>query len=78
MGDPACTTGAALGFGLAPKYDVRREVDIPEGSMMIPEDAREMLVVVDTTSIWQRLGFSIAGSGAVIAGSLAWKYAMLY
>ncbi|CAL8461793.1 g1324 [Coccomyxa elongata] len=40
-------TGLALGYVMAPKWDVVREVDLKEGTMMIPEEAEEIEVVVD-------------------------------
>ena len=40
-------TGLFLGYSMAPKWDVVREVDIPLGSMVVPDRAEELEVVVD-------------------------------
>lgn len=42
--------GAWLGFSVGPRFSVVREVDIPEGSMLVPQDAPELVAVVDTRS----------------------------
>lgn len=47
-------TGALLAAGMGPAYQVSRELDIPVGSMSIPTDAREVLVIVDTRTAFQR------------------------
>ncbi len=49
---------------------VTTELDIPEGSMVVPADAKEMSVVVDTRGRLQRV---IAGAGitAALAAVLA-------
>lgn len=44
---PPPPPGAWLGYNVGPKFSVTREVDIPEGSMMVPQDAKEVVVVVD-------------------------------
>uniref|UniRef100_A0A6T8QV16 Peptidase S54 rhomboid domain-containing protein n=1 Tax=Chlamydomonas leiostraca TaxID=1034604 RepID=A0A6T8QV16_9CHLO len=66
LGLPASLAGLAAGavltWGMGPWFSLQQEVDIPEGSMTIPEDAREMVVVVDRTSGTQR---------ALVAGSYA-------
>ena len=40
-------TGLFLGYSMAPKWDVVREVDIPLGAMQVPDQAEEVEVVVD-------------------------------
>ena len=55
--------GLVLGYAMGPRWVVRREVDIPPGSLAIPEDAREVAVVVDATPGWQRAA-AAAGVGA--------------
>ena len=55
--------GLVLGYAMGPRWVVRREVDIPPGSLAVPEDAREVAVVVDATPAWQRAA-AAAGVGA--------------
>ena len=39
--------GLLLSLGMAPRWDIMRETNIPAGSMSVPEDAEEVEVVVD-------------------------------
>ena len=39
--------GLVLGYSMAPKWDIVREVDIPMGAMQVPEEPNEVEVVVD-------------------------------
>ena len=39
--------GLLLSLGMAPRWDVVRETNIPAGSLSVPEDAEEVEVVVD-------------------------------
>ena len=39
--------GLLLSLGMAPRWDIVRETDIPAGSMSVPEGAEEVEVVVD-------------------------------
>eukprot|EP00798_Chlamydomonas_sp_ICE-L_P003032 gene3032-13057_t len=48
-------TGVLLALGQCPKYQVTQEVIIPDGAMIVPEDAKEVVVVVDVRSQFQRL-----------------------
>ena len=41
-------------MGLGPKYYLQREVDIPEGAMYVPENAKEMVFVMDKTQSLER------------------------
>ena len=47
--------GLALGLAMGPRWVVRREVDIPAGALAVPDDAREVAVVLDATPAWQRV-----------------------
>ena len=47
--------GVVLGYLLGPQYAMTREVEIPMGSMMVPEDADETVVVVDQRGKVERL-----------------------
>lgn len=71
-------SGIWLGAVLGPKFMVTRELDIPEGSMIVPDNAAELMVVLDQRSSLQR---SIAAvlyvtglTGAVVAGAVAKGY----
>ncbi len=44
-----------------------RELDIPEGSMHIPEEAGETVVVLDQTTSIERVGVAAAYGGALLA-----------
>lgn len=46
--------GLLLGSAMNPAWCITREVQIPDGSMVIPEDAPERVVVVDKTTDAQR------------------------
>jgi predicted membrane-bound spermidine synthase len=59
-------TGLALGFLLGPKFTLVQEVDIPVGSMMVPEDCPATQVVLDRRTGLER---ALVGAGAV--GALA-------
>ena len=39
--------GLLLSLGMAPRWDIVRETNIPAGSMSVPADAEEVEVVVD-------------------------------
>lgn len=58
--------GVGLGYWLGPSFSLIREVDIPEGSMAVPEEVAETVVVLDTRSSLQR-----AATGAAALGLLA-------
>jgi membrane associated rhomboid family serine protease len=60
--------GLWLGYSLGPKFCATTEVDIPEGFMHIPEDAREVKVVVDLNTRTQKLvvGCSFAAVSALV------------
>jgi len=45
---------------MSPNFYVQHEVQIPDGAMFIPENAREMAMLLDKTTAGQR--------GAVVAG----------
>eukprot|EP00955_Chlamydomonas_euryale_P109177 365910-Chlamydomonas_euryale.AAC.32 len=64
-------TGALLAHGMGPQYQVSREPDIPVGSMVVPQDAKELVVVVDTRSALQRGLTAAAGAAAVLAALAA-------
>lgn len=61
--------GAWLGYSVGPKFCVTREVDIPEGSMLVPQDAREVVVVVDMRSGAKKL-FGAASYAAALLGGI--------
>lgn len=48
--------GLVLGLAMAPRWVVRREVDIAAGALAVPDDASEVAVVLDATPAWQRVG----------------------
>lgn len=58
--------GVGLGYWLGPCFSLIREVDIPEGSMHVPDELAETVVVLDTRSGLQR-----AATGAAALGLLA-------
>lgn len=64
------TAGVGLGYVLGPNFTLIQEVDIPEGSMAVPEDAPETVVVLD-----RRTGLERAVNGtaalALLAGIIA-------
>eukprot|EP00879_Flechtneria_rotunda_P014604 GHRR01015261.1.p1 GENE.GHRR01015261.1~~GHRR01015261.1.p1 ORF type:complete len:310 (+),score=90.94 GHRR01015261.1:1749-2678(+) len=66
--------GVGLGFTLGPNFTLVQEVHIPEGSMSVPEDAQETVVVLDRRSGWERVlaGAGAAGlvAGLVVAGTV--------
>jgi membrane associated rhomboid family serine protease len=62
----ALAAGCLAGYLLGPKFVVIQEVDIPEGSMIVPEDAVETRVVMD-----QRSGSSRMVAGLVYVAGLA-------
>ncbi len=62
--------GAWLGYGMGPKFVITRELDIPDGSLNIPEGAKEVEVVVDQTTPWQRRAV-LASFAASLAVGLA-------
>ncbi|KAF8059755.1 LPA1 [Scenedesmus sp. PABB004] len=62
--------GTGLGWLLGPHFSLIREVQIPPGSMAVPEDAPEMVVVLDKRSTLDRLLGGAAAAGAV-AGLVA-------
>ncbi|GAB4817136.1 hypothetical protein N2152v2_004182 [Parachlorella kessleri] len=55
----AAVSGVALGAACSPRYEVLREVIIPDGSVEVPEDAPEYEVVVDRTTSVQQWGACI-------------------
>ncbi|KAK9846361.1 hypothetical protein WJX81_002390 [Elliptochloris bilobata] len=59
--------GVALGLTIGPRWVVRRELDIPPGALAVPDDAREVAVVVDATPAWQRAAAAIV-AGALVLG----------
>jgi rhomboid protease GluP len=63
--------GTWLGYSMGPRFMVSREVDIPEGAMFVPEDAKEVAVVIDQSSGLGRLavGLSFAASLGVAAAA---------
>ncbi|GBF90508.1 rhomboid family intramembrane serine protease [Raphidocelis subcapitata] len=61
--------GAWLGYAVGPKFTVAREVDIPEGSMMVPQDAREVVVVLDTRGGAKKAA-GVAAYGAALVGGI--------
>lgn len=54
-----------MAAGMGPTYQVSREPDIPIGSMIIPQDVREVIVVIDTRSNVQRVVVAIAYATAL-------------
>ena len=46
-----------------------RELDIPEGSMHIPEEATETVVVLDQTTSVERVAVAAAYGAALLAAS---------
>jgi hypothetical protein len=62
----ALAAGCLAGYLLGPKFVIIQEVDIPEGSMIVPEDALETRVVMD-----QRSGSSRMLAGLALAAGLA-------
>jgi hypothetical protein len=58
--------GVALGFTMGPRFSLIQEVEIPAGSMTVPEDAPEVNVVLDRRTPVERV---LVGAGA--AGALA-------
>jgi membrane associated rhomboid family serine protease len=59
--------GVVLGYLLGPKLVMTREVEIPVGSMMVPEDADETIVVVDQSGLIERLVVGVTYVG-LLAG----------
>lgn len=55
-------TGLALGYFMGPKFTLVQEVDIPVGSMMVPDDAPATQVVLDRRTGLER---ALVGAGAV-------------
>lgn len=62
-------TGLTLGYLMGPRFTLVQEVDIPVGSMMVPDDAPATQVVLDRRSGLER---TLVGAGAVglLAGVL--------
>ncbi|GAX80765.1 hypothetical protein CEUSTIGMA_g8200.t1 [Chlamydomonas eustigma] len=65
-----CATGYMLGSSMGPAYQVTREIQIPDGSMMIPQEAEEIVVVVDTRSDRAKFANLLVCSCALV--SLVW------
>lgn len=68
VGLPAALTvgfvmGAVLGQLMAPRLDVVVEMDLAEGSMSIPDDVPEMVLVIDQTTSLQRIAVAVACGG---------------
>jgi rhomboid protease GluP len=59
--------GVGLGYTLGPSFTIIQEVDIPEGSMMVPEDAVETVVVLDRRSSLDRIAMGAAALGMLAA-----------
>lgn len=55
-------TGLVLGFCMGPKFTLVQEIDIPVGSMMVPDDADATVVVLDRRTGLER---ALVGAGAV-------------
>jgi hypothetical protein len=62
-------TGTLLSLGLAPELHVLREVDIPEGSMWVPDNVQETVCVIDRVTSSQRV--IAAGGYAAMLAALA-------
>eukprot|EP00775_Hariotina_reticulata_P003347 gene3347-3623_t len=66
--------GLGLGYFMGPSFTVVQEIDIPEGSMSVPDDAVEMVVVLDRRSTLDRVlaGAASLGvlSGVLVLGSV--------
>lgn len=60
--------GAWLGYSAGPRFSVTREVDIPEGSMMVPQDAEEVVVVVDMRGGAKKALGVVGYAAALLAG----------
>ncbi|KAI8469310.1 MAG: hypothetical protein J3K34DRAFT_424303 [Monoraphidium minutum] len=63
--------GVWLGSSVGPRFTVTREVDIPEGSMMVPQDAREVVVVVDMRSGAKKAAAAAGYAAALVAATAA-------
>ncbi len=59
--------GGALAWGLGPDWFVSREVEIPLGSMSVPDEQVEVLCVIDRRSDQERVGFGVAFVLGVVA-----------
>jgi membrane associated rhomboid family serine protease len=61
--------GLALGYFMGPRFTLVQEVDIPVGSMLVPDDAPSTQVVLDRRTGLER---ALVGAGAVgvLAGLL--------
>lgn len=66
----SCASGALLSAGMAPRFRIQTEVDIPEGSMWVPEDAKETTFVLDTVTSTQRVAVGCAYTGALLLAAL--------
>lgn len=66
--------GGFLADAMGPRYYVQREVQIPDGSMFIPDDAREMAMLLDRTTGWQKGAVALGTSMALIGAAqiLSW------
>ena len=60
--------GLYLGYAMGPNFAVLNEIDVPEGSLFIPEDAEETRVVVDRNNL---IGRSIVGLSCAVSLAFA-------
>uniref|UniRef100_A0A7S3VU54 Peptidase S54 rhomboid domain-containing protein n=1 Tax=Dunaliella tertiolecta TaxID=3047 RepID=A0A7S3VU54_DUNTE len=60
--------GALIANGMCPRYYVQQEAQIPDGAMFIPENIREMAMLLDRTTGLQR-GVVAVSSSVVLLGA---------
>jgi len=60
--------GLYLGYAMGPNFAVLNEIDIPQGSLFVPEDAEETRVVVDRNNL---IGRSIVGLSCAVSLAFA-------
>lgn len=53
-----------------PPQSLNQQIDIPEGSMMVPQDAKEVVVVVDVRGGAKKL-LALGGYAAALLGAVA-------
>lgn len=64
----AAAAGGWLSYNMGPKFEATSELVIPDGSMTVPDNAKEMMVVVDQTTAGKRTS---TAAGFVAALGLA-------
>jgi membrane associated rhomboid family serine protease len=59
--------GLALGYGMGPRFTLVQEVDIPVGSMLVPDDAPATQVVLDRRTGLERTLVGAGAAGLLVA-----------